>query len=351
MTPLERIVTVFNRDIPDRVPVFNVGGASRQVVGVKLLDMMRNPEVQAKAQLTAQRTIGHDSVSVGIDMALEPEAMGCKVKFNEDEHPMILEPLVKAPEDVDKIKIPDPEKDGRMPINIMAAKKLLDEVGKTVDVSAWFAGPFTLAGLIRGPDFFKDLIKRPDLAHRILRTTTECQKTYGTALLEEGVRTLCIPDPTSSPNVVSPRIYKSFSLPYARELIATLKKKRARILHHICGDTTPILKDIPETGADCVSIDQPPDLAYAKEKIGRRVCLHGNVKTIDVLLKGTPADVERESKNCILKAAAGGGYLLGSSCDFPLNTPIDNIKAMVNAAKKYGSYASDGSLVLANYNT
>ena len=157
--------------------------------------------------------------------------------------------------------------------------------------------------------------------------------------------TICVPDPSASPNLISPKLYKSFALPYARELVSFLKKRGGRLLYHICGDTTMILENMVETGADCISIDQPPDLGYAKERIGSRVCLHGNVRTVTTLLRGEPTEVEREAKECILKAAENGGYMLGSSCDYPPTTPIENIKAMVSAAKKYGRYASDGSLM------
>jgi len=344
-TPLERVVTAFNIGVPDRVPVFNVGGVSRKVIGVKLLDMMRNPDVQAKAQLAAYRRIGHDSVSIGVDVAVEPEALGCKIKFSEDAQPMVIEPLIKVPEDVDKLRIPDPEKDGRMPVNIKAARMLLDEVGDVVDVSAWVMGPFSLAALIRGSEFFKDLIRRPEMAHKMIKTLMQCQKVYSKGFLDEGVRTICMPDPSASPNLISPKFYNTFALPYEIELFTYLKKRGVRVFLHICGDTTLILEDMAKSGANCLSIDQPPDLAYAKEKVGHKVCLHGNVRTVNTLLTGKPAEVEREARECILKAAKGGGYMLGSSCDFPPMTPIENIKAMVRAAKKYGRYASDGSLL------
>ncbi len=345
MTSLERVITAFSLGIPDRVPVFNVGGASKQVIGVRLLDMMLNPEIQAKAQLAAFKRLGHDSVSVGVDIAVEAEAMGCEIKFNEDAQPSI-QPLVTTLEDIDKLKIPDPARDGRMPINIQAARMLQDKLGDTVDISAWLAGPFSLSAEVRGEEnFLRDLMRRPKFAQKILGVVNECQKIYGEAYLAEGIQTLCIPDPSASSSLISPRFFKSFALPYEKELISYLKSHGARVLLHICGDTTPILEDMAKSGANCLSIDQPPDLGDVKKRVGHKVCLHGNVSTVNTLLFGSPSDVEREARKCIMKAGHGGGYMLGSSCDFPLMTPLANIEAMVNAAKKYGRYNPDGSLI------
>jgi uroporphyrinogen decarboxylase len=341
---LQRFETAFSLGIPDRVPVFNVGGVSKQAIGVHLLDMMLNPKVQASAQIAAYRQLGHDSVSVGVDIAVEAEAMGCEIKFAEDIQPSI-QPLVITLEDFDKIKIPDPASDGRMPTNIKAAKILQEKVGKMVDVSAWLAGPFSLAATVRGEEnFLKDLVKRPIFAQKLLGLVNECQKIYGEAYLEEGIRTLCFPDPSASSSLISPRFFRTFALPYEKELFSYLKSKGARILLHICGDTTLILEEMVKSGANCLSVDQPPDIGDVKERVGNKVCLHGNVSTVNTLLFGSPSDVVKEARECIMKAGHGGGYLLGSSCDYPLMTPLANIEAMVYAAKKYGRYNPDGSL-------
>jgi uroporphyrinogen decarboxylase len=57
-----------------------------------------------------------------------------------------------------------------------------------------------------------------------------------------------------------------------------------------------------------------------------------------LLLNGTPEEVEGEGRRCIRSAAQGGGFILGSGCEVPRNTPPENLKAMVRAAEKYGRY-------------
>jgi uroporphyrinogen decarboxylase len=78
-------------------------------------------------------------------------------------------------------------------------------------------------------------------------------------------------------------------------------------------------------------------LGDAKERVGRRVCLMGNVDTT-LLLTGNPSRVEAEAKRCIGDAAIDGGFILSSGCEVPLGAPLENVEAMVVAARKYGTY-------------
>jgi uroporphyrinogen decarboxylase len=99
---------------------------------------------------------------------------------------------------------------------------------------------------------------------------------------------------------------------------------------HICGDTTRILKDIAEIGPNCFSIDQKVDLKKAKEILGGKVCVAGNVSPSGAFLSGTPEEVINEANSCIQTWGKGGGFLLTLGCDFPKHVPIDNVKALMS---------------------
>ena len=77
------------------------------------------------------------------------------------------------------------------------------------------------------------------------------------------------------------------------------------------------------------------DLAFAKQRIGDRTCLLGNVDTVTALLQGTPGTVRTASEKCITDAANGGAYMLGSGCMVPRTVPINNVKAMVEVARSH----------------
>jgi uroporphyrinogen decarboxylase len=92
------------------------------------------------------------------------------------------------------------------------------------------------------------------------------------------------------------------------------------------------------TGARILEIDHLVNLGKAKQEIGHKVCLMGNLNPTDILLNGTPAAVEKATRECIKQAAEDGRYILSSGCEIPPTAPLENIRAMVTATEKFGRY-------------
>ncbi|MDA8233365.1 MAG: hypothetical protein M0Z31_00885 [Clostridia bacterium] len=94
-----------------------------------------------------------------------------------------------------------------------------------------------------------------------------------------------------------------------------------------------------DTGADCFSLDNEVDLEEAKKRVGHRVRLMGNVRPSEIMLEGTPQEVEEAVKKCISKAHdTPKGYIVASGCSLPTETPFTNITAMMEAVRKYGKF-------------
>jgi uroporphyrinogen decarboxylase len=80
------------------------------------------------------------------------------------------------------------------------------------------------------------------------------------------------------------------------------------------------------------------NLAEAKEVAGHRVVLLGNVVPAN-LLNNTPEQIDAEAKAiCESMLDAPAGFILGSGCEVPINTPPENLDALIMAARKYGRY-------------
>ena len=133
-------------------------------------------------------------------------------------------------------------------------------------------------------------------------------------------------------------MYEEVVLPYEkrffREMAEVCRKHDAVTLLHICGNNEKVFHLYAECGADIVAVDHKANMAYAKEVMGDRVCLIGNLDPVTVLLQGSPDDVVRESRRCIAEAASGGRYILGSGCEVAEATPQENIHAAVKAARE-----------------
>ena len=213
------------------------------------------------------------------------------------------------------------------------------ETGRDTPLFKYVPGPFTLASLLRGQErFLRDLIRNPDLVRGILKPATESSKRFAVAAVERGVNVVVVADPVASTSMISPKMFDQFAFPYTEEVLRAVGGAGGIPSLHICGATTPILKRLVDTGARIVELDYLVDLQFAKEEIGNSVCIEGNVDPTRALLSGRPEDVEREARECIAKAGPGGGFILSSGCEVPLDAPLENVRAMVLAAKKYGRY-------------
>jgi uroporphyrinogen decarboxylase len=141
----------------------------------------------------------------------------------------------------------------------------------------------------------------------------------------------------SSPNLISPDAFERFSLPYIREVIREAEGRIPFILH-ICGNTTRIIDGMVATGARYLELDSTVDLGQVRKRHGNSVGIKGNVSPM-LLLSGSSEAVRDRCRKAIEVAGRDGGYILGSGCEVPKNTPHRNLDAMAKASEEYGEYS------------
>lgn len=340
-TSRSRVMAAIDLSIPDRVPVVpQITYTTAQLTGIDFRDAATNSSLMAEALYQGYRRFGYDGVYAGWEASFNimAEAMGCRLRTLSDDISTIAEGIVKEAEDIDRLKPPDPEKDGRLPIYLRVVDLLKDKLGEEAPIFSYIPGPLTLSGLLYEMDnLMLDMIANPEMIHRLNEVTVEASKRFADAKIRHGVDIVVLADPTASTSLISPEMFKNFAMPYIKEVMETIREAGAIPSLHICGKTSPILELMVETGAKILEVDNIVDLRDAKEKVGRRVCLMGNVNTT-LLLTGDPSRVEAEAKACIEAAAMEGGFILSSGCEVPLRAPLENVEAMVRAAKKYGIY-------------
>lgn len=129
-----------------------------------------------------------------------------------------------------------------------------------------------------------------------------------------------------------------FVAPYLRRLSDHVHETGSGLpaVLHICGKTTPNWTAMLEAEFDIWSLDNV-DLGEAKKTAGHRVVLVGNVTPAN-LLQNTPDEIDAEARSVCRKMGDLKGFILGSGCEVPINTPPENVDALVNAARKYGRF-------------
>ncbi|MBM4237334.1 MAG: methylcobamide--CoM methyltransferase, partial [Euryarchaeota archaeon] len=211
MNSKERFEAALRLEAKDRVPVacpLQTGTvALMEASGAYWPDAHLDPEKMARLALAAHRFGEIESVRVPFHNDYEAEAMGCVLGgWKKESQPVKVEFAVKSVEDVDRLRIPDPRKDGKMPVVLRAVEILAEEVGKELPVIAAICAPFELAVRVRGmTDVMRDLMLRPEALKKTLRIATEAAVGYGKALTDSGASTVALIDGSAS--TLGPKFY------------------------------------------------------------------------------------------------------------------------------------------------
>jgi uroporphyrinogen decarboxylase len=142
----------------------------------------------------------------------------------------------------------------------------------------------------------------------------------------------------------TPDWVRQFSLPTIREITRMARQAGIPSMLHACGKAKWLVDLLAtETELDCINpLELPPmgdcTLKEVKEQHGRRLALSGNIHTTDVMLMGTPSDVDAACRQAIEDAGRDGGFILMTGDQTARDTPDENIFAFVEAARRYGQY-------------
>jgi uroporphyrinogen decarboxylase len=338
MTPLERLAAYGRGDAIDRLPcVPIVGNTAARVIGARVGDFRGNGRLIAEAQVAAYRLFGYDTIRVFTDLYTQAEAMGATVLYPADETAYLGAPAISDLHRIDRLQPADPHRDGNLPHHLEAMRVAVDAVGKEVPVTGAVTCPFTNASFLVGAGTLARLmLKEPAVVHRLCELSLETSLRYSAAIIDAGA-TPSLTDAMSSSTVISPRQFKEFSWPYLKRLIDYLHSRGKSVTLHVCGKTARIWELMADAGADCLSIDNDASLADARQQVGERVRLMGNVHPSAVMLQGTTADVRQATIDCIRQAAENPrGFIVASGCSLPTETPFANIHAMLDTVREIG---------------
>lgn len=343
MTSLERCMTVLNGETPDMLPIIPQSFMfAVETANLKIGDVNKNGKKMAQAHIISQEKYGYDGCVIDFDDATIAEAVGAKVIFREDEPATVDEeqPVLKDLRDVYNMPIPDPSRSGRMNEWLEATRTLVDAIGDHVFVMGRAdQGPFSIACLLRGTtQFMMDLLTEDkQLIDDVLDYCRKISAVFAKAQKDAGAHATSIGDAFAGPNLISPDMYRQFALGPEKKLTKEVQEYGIPFSIHICGNTNGIIEDMGTTGAKILEVDWQLDIAKAREVVPMSTIIMGNIDPSFPLVVGSPEDVDSAVKK-IIEATKGKNHIISSGCAMGRNTPPENFRAFINAARKYGSY-------------
>ncbi len=335
MTGRERILAVFGGRQTDHLacmPITMQFAAGR--IGRKYYDYVTDYRVLVEGQLRTAEEFDIDHVGCISDPTREAADCGAAIIFHEDSPPDIDESnaLLADKSRLSKLKTPNPLGGGRMHDRIKAAALFKEKIGKDKIIEGWIEGPCAEGADLRGintimTDFFEDA----GFVRDVFEFTTELGLIFAKAQIEAGVDLIGIGDAAAS--LVGPKIYEEFVWPYEKQLIDGIHKMGAAVRLHICGDTRKILEAMGRLGAEMIDIDYPSPVSMAREKMGPKQVLCGNINPVSVLRDSSPDEIYKAVENC--QKEAGDNFIVGAGCEVCRDTPLENLKTLARYASSH----------------
>lgn len=330
-TPKRRFLSgLFGGRKGDRISVAN----PTSIVSLELMEKVwvyfpeahLDPEQMALLAAGGYDILGFDSIMPEFSVQQEAEALGCVVDWGSPT--MMPDPKTHPARDVDDLVIPEDllEKPS-MKVVLEALEILRKHYGEQAAIIGKVMGPWTISYHLAGvQNFLLWTITEPDKVRGFLDRLKEVSVSFANAQLRAGADAVVVADHATG-DLVSPKTYRDFLLPVHQEMNQRIG---GPTILHICGNCSDRLRLFVEAGFDAYHFEWQVDSKRAVEIVNREMSLIGNVANKNVLFGGTPEEVYRQARYSI----EAGVDILAPECAVPLQTPIENLKAIVAAANE-----------------
>ncbi len=283
MTPRRRIQNLIEGKPVDRTPFCPaIYEHKAALIGVKPSELCRDAGLFEKAIIREVEVYEPDMLVVGCDVYnVEAEAAGSIVSYpDSNDIPAVTERAVHVGDDLSRLRVPDPNSAGRMPLHLEVGRRVQEQFGRERIVRGPLSAPFSIACELVGSEaLLMAMLDRPDWVSRLFSFTAEITKAYGKAFVESGLGVILF-DSHASPPLTSPALYKNMILSPTAEVIRYFRSRLGIPLvpYIMGGDTTGLLEEILASGTNNVLCDHKADLSLFVERLKNEpVLLRANI--------------------------------------------------------------------------
>ena len=309
--------------------------ATRAKAG-SFMGLATNPDYATEVTIQPLDRYPLDAAILFSDILTVPDAMGLGLSFAEGEGPRFAHPL-RDEKTVLALREPDL---ASLQYVFDAVTQIRKTLNGRVPLIGFSGSPWTLACYMvegGGSDDFR-LVKgmlyhRPDLMHHILNVNAKAVAAYLNAQIDAGAQAVMIFDTWGG--ALADGVYQAFSLHYMREVIKGLKREHD-------GQKIPCivftkggglwLDEIADSGADAVGLDWTVNLAKARQQVGHKVALQGNLDPNVLFAK--PEQIHAEVEKVLTsfgKPGPGTGHVFNLGHGISQFTSPESVTALVEA--------------------
>ena len=338
----DRLIRALNREPVDVTPIWIMRQAGRYLPEYRkvraqvgsFMALCSNPELACEVTLQPLERFPLDAAIVFSDILTIPHAMGLGLHFVEGEGPQFEHPLRTA-QDIAKLAAPDPESELGYVMDVL--RLVRHELAGRVPLIGFSGSPWTLASYMiegRSPGEFRlakgMLFDDPKSLHQLLEVLSESISAYLNAQISAGAQVLMLFDTWGG--ALSTKDYLEFSLRYMTKVIAGVEREAQ-------GQPVPIilftkggalwLEQMSFSGCDALSVDWTVDLKRARNMVGGRVALQGNLDPC--VLYAKPEKIREEVAQVLAQFGTGVGHVFNLGHGIHPQINPDHVGVLVDA--------------------
>ncbi len=319
--------------------------ATRKQAG-DFLSLCKSPELACEVTLQPLRRYAMDAAILFSDILTIPDAMGQGLYFTEGEGPRFRK-IVRTEADVLAL----PELNTARDLNYVtdAVSVIRRELNGSVPLIGFSGSPWTLATYMIEGSGSKDfrhaksfMYNQPQAMHLLLDKLARAVADYLNAQIAAGAQAVQIFDTWGG--VLSTPAYQQFSLAYMKKVVQQLTRVSE-------GREVPVilftkngglwLEDIADSGCDCVGLDWTIDIGRARERIGSKVSLQGNMDPS--ILYATPQSIRAEVGRILQDFGPGNGHVFNLGHGITPDVDPQNVAVFVESVHELSQQYHQGN--------
>lgn len=316
----DRFLRALQRQPVDRTPVWMMRQAGRYLPEYRaarekagnFMALCGNPELACEVTLQPLERYPLDAAILFSDILTIPDAMGLGLYFETGEGPRFRK-TVRTAAEVEKLEVVNTAE--QLSYVTDTVTTIRRELNGSVPLIGFSGSPWTLATYMIEGGSSKDfrrakqmLYNQPEVMTLLLGKLADSVIDYLNAQIKAGAQAVQIFDTWGG--ALSAAAYQQFSLAPMRRIVEGLIKEHE-------GRQVPVilftkgggqwLESMAETGASCLGIDWSTDIGAARDRVGDRVALQGNMDP--TVLYSEPGRIREEVAAILASYGSGSGHI------------------------------------------
>lgn len=298
------------------------------------MNLCRNPELACEVTMQPLRRFKLDAAILFSDILTIPDAMGLGLYFESGEGPKFKNPVQSA-NAIRSLRVPDVEK--KLSYVFDAVRTVRRELNGEVPLIGFAGSPFTVGtymvegGSSREFSKIKGLAaEAPDVLDHLMDIVAETTAEYLNAQIEAGAQAIQIFDTWGA--TLEPDDFRRFSMASMQKIIDGLTRekdgRRIPVILFTKG-AGPLLSDLADTGCDALGVDWTTDLSTAREYVGDKVALQGNLDP--AMLRESPEAIRQGVADTLASYGEGPGHVFNLGHGITPDIDPDHLGALVDA--------------------